>query len=629
MRRGLTGLALGLATVLPLRAQLSVSELKALSLEQLMELEVTSVSRRPEPFHATAGAVSVLTGREIAQTGATHVADALRYAPGVQVARIDTRTWAVSVRGFNAANPNKLLVLVDGRTVYTPLFSGVPWEAQDFFLPDLDRIEIVRGPGATLWGANAVNGVLSFTSKEARYTQGGLVTAGAGTEERLFGGIRYGGEVEGKYFYRVYAKSVRREPLSTNSGVAGNDAWRMGQVGFRVDSARAPEDGTFTVQGDYYDGWFGEDSAVRLPASGGNLLVRGTRSFTPELGVTLQAYFDHVSREVHGQFGEERDTYDLDAQLNWTGWEQHDVVAGLNARTSRDDTTTRGVVQFAPVSRRLESFGAFVQDEIRWADGRFGLVVGSKFEHHDSVGFEVQPSIRAAVRDGHNTWWTSISRAVRTPSRYDEDHRFPSVARPITSGSRDFRSEVVVAYEAGYRGQPFAGLLWDVSLFFNDYDRLRSLEPPSGRGPRLVGNGLKAHTYGGEVSVTWKPIARWQVTASYSRLEQTFGAEPWSRDLSLGTREYNDPKQQASLRSALHLPHGFEFDFGIRYVDELPHPYQPDYTTADARLVWRSSTGVELSVVGQNLAEASHTEFGSDAGRQVERSFHASITWQF
>lgn len=594
-------------------------------------MEVTSVSRKAEPFYETAGAVGVMTGTEIQETGARTIADALRYAPGTQVARVDGRTWALTVRGFNAIESNKLLVLMDGRTVYTPLFSGVFWDVQNTFMPDVDRIEVVRGPGATLWGANAVNGVVSISTKDARYTQGGLVTAGVGSEDS-FAGVRYGGEIAGKVYYRVYAQSEHRDDLVTQTGVPAHDDWRLNQVGFRIDSATSPEQSGFTVQGDYYDGRAGAVENVSTPVSGGNVIVRDHRVLREDMELTTQAYFDYVSRSVYKQFGEVRYTYDFDTQLHFSPWQHHDVVTGVSYRTSDDKTKSDGSILFVPRSERFDIAGAFLQDEIRWHQDRYGLILGSKFEYHKIGGVEVQPSIRFALRNRKSTLWAAISRAVRVPSRYDEDVRFPNLTRPQLIGSHDFKSESVIAYELGYRAQQFAGFTWDLSLYYNDYHDLRSQERSTvAPFTRVWGNKLGANTYGAEFSFKWQPFRRWRLQGNYTYLEEDVALEAGSRDPTGGMQEYNDPKHTASLRSRLELRPGLQWDVGIRYVSSLPHPQQIAYWTADTRIAWRYRGSWEFALVGQDLLDSQHSEFGSSTptAHQVQRGYYGSVTWEF
>ncbi len=612
------------AAVLPCSAQVTVSQLRTFSLEELMGMEVSTVSRKAEPFYETAGAVAVLTGTDIQHTGTRTLAGILRYVPGMQVARVDDRTWAVTARGFNTRDSNKMLVLIDGRTVYSPLFSGVFWEMQDTFLPDLDRVEVIRGPGATMWGSNAVNGVVSFTTKDARYTQGGLITAGLGVEEEAFAGVRYGGEVPGKFYYRVYAQTTRRDAMLNQFGDASAGDWSTSQVGFRIDSASSKERGSLTVQGDYYEGEIGAIASVRTPLMGGNVLLRGIKMLGPEVELTTQIYFDYVLRSLYLQYEELRRTYDFDTQVNFTLGEHHEIVSGVNYRSSKDET--KGArISFVPASRRIELGSAFIQDEIRWHQEKYGLIVGSKFEYHESVGWEIQPSIRFAVRGRRSTLWSAISRAVRTPSRIDDDGRFGPI-----SGSRDFKSENVIAYELGYRAQHFTSFTWDVSLFYNDYDHLRSQEqnPPS-RVARIYANKLNAKTYGAEVSLKWQPVPRWRLDASYTRLGEKFRLSDDSTDRTNGVQEANDPKNSASLRSHLEFGHGIEWDIGIRYVSELPNVTQPAYTATDTRIAWRFRGQWEFAVVGQNIFDKQHSEFGNRVSNQVQRSYYGSVTWEF
>ncbi|HEU5079760.1 MAG TPA: TonB-dependent receptor [Opitutaceae bacterium] len=613
-------------------AEVPVSELREFSLEQLMGLEVTSVSRKPEPFVSTAGAVAVLTGEDISQTGARTFADALRYAPGMQVARVDGRTWAVTARGFNASESNKLLVLMDGRTVYTPLFSGVFWDLQNTFFPDLDHIEVIRGPGATMWGANAVNGVVSITTKDARYTQGGLVTIGGGDEERAFGGVRYGGEIPGKLFYRVYAQSFYRDDLVNGDETGTGSDWRVTQGGFRIDSVGVEDGSGFTIQGDYYHGSIGDNIVQKSPITGGNILARLNRELSDRMEFTTQAYFDYVSRTVYKLYGEDRRTYDLDTQLRLTPFEHHEIVTGMAFRTSDDHTVTGGSTSFSPQSRRMTTGSAFVQDEMRWHDGRYGLIVGSKVEYNEGSGLDFQPSIRGALRNRDSTLWAAVSRAVRTPSRFDEDVRAGNPVRPSRIGNPDVDAETVLAYELGYRAQPASSFTWDLSLYYNDYDRLRSIERSlTAPSQRIEGNELLAETYGAEFSAKWQPVRRWRLQASYTYLGEKFHLAAGSTDPTGGQSEFNDPKHVATLRSSVQITHGLEWDFSVRYVSSLPHPAQSAYVEGDTKITYRVGGGWEFSLVGQNLFDKAHAEFGDSSISvvQVQRSFYGSVTWQF
>lgn len=612
-------------------AQVAVSQLRTYSLEELMGMDVTSVSRKAEPFYETAGAVAVLTGSDIQQTGVRTLADALRYVPGMQVARVDERSWAITARGFNTRDSNKMLVLIDGRTVYSPLFSGVFWEVQDTFLPDIDRVEVIRGPGATMWGANAVNGVVSFTTKDARYTQGGLITGGMGVEETAFAGARYGGEVPGKFYYRVYAQTTQRDDMLTQFGLPSGRDWRNTQTGFRIDSASPKERGSFTLQGDYEHGNIGSLVSGGQPFTAGNLLFRIARPVGNEMELSTQLYFDYLSHAIEQQYGELRRTYDFDTQLRFTPWEHHDVVSGVSYRSSEDRTQGSSLFAFNPTARRIEIAGAFIQDEIRWHDEMYGLIVGSKFEYHESVGLEIQPSVRLALRNRRSTLWAAVSRAVRTPSRYDDDVVVGNPRNPQILGSRDFDSETVIAYELGYRAQHFTSFNWDVSFFYNDYDNLRSQEPVSTarNATRRISNKLMAETYGAELSIKWQPVRHWRLQGSYTYLAEKFHLASDSRDPTNGVQEANDPKNSANLRSHLELGGGLEWDLGLRYVSSLPNPAQPAYLATDTRLTWRYRGQWEFSLVGQNIFDNQHSEFGTKTSGQVQRSYYGSVTWEF
>jgi len=614
------------------RAQLTVSELKSYSLEQLMGLEVTSVSRKPEPYAETAAAVSVLTEQDIDEAGSQTLADALRYMPGMEVARVDSRTWAISSRGFNASASNKLLVMIDGRTVYTPLFSGVFWDSQDTFMPDVDRIEVTRGPGSTMWGANAVNGVVAITTKDSRYTQGGLVTITAGSDEPGFASVRYGGQFDsGKYFYRVYVQSSQRNDLPTVTGNAGGDGWSTTQTGFRIDSAMPADEGSLSFSGDYYNGQVGTSPGENAPMSGGNFTLNASRVLSDDLVLSTTSYFDYVSRSVFQQYGETQRTYNVDTQLRYAGWQHHDIIAGMQFRNSSDDTDAGVLTTFSPSKRSINEGSAFVQDEMRWKDGRYGLIVGSKFEYHQFSGFDVEPSIRAAYHAGGSTLWAAVSRAVRTPSRFDEDVVVGVPRFPIIAGNEDFKSEALTAYELGYRAQVTSAFTWDTSLFVNRYDDLRSRERVPGKITSMLENKLNSRSVGVDVTAKWQVCSRWRLQATYTHLAENFSLDPGSTDPTGGYTEYDDPKNMASLQSSLQVTPALQWSFGVRYVSSLPNPAQKAYVTADMKLAYRFRGRWEFDLIGQNLLQKDHTEFGAGnpQAREVPREVYGSVIWQF
>ena len=633
----------------------SPSQLKRLSLEELTRIEITSAARRPESLLLTPAAVAVLTTEEISRSGFTSIPEVLRLVPGLNVARVDSQTWAITARGFNDVFANKLLVMMDGRTVYTPLFSGVFWEVQDTMLEDIERIEVVRGPGATLWGANAVNGVISIITKHARDTQGLLVSGGIGTEERAFTSVRYGVKISESAFLRVYAKYLNRDSSAVPSGRQAHDEWDMYRAGFRADWDPNNEN-AFTFQGDIYSG--DKDRIYSVPTAtfpfrgravstdyvaGGNLLARWAHTFSPGSQLTVQTYYDRTIRDTP-IFSETRDTGDLDLQHRFALGERQEVVWGLGFRTTHDDVTNTLNVSLVPPSRTLNLFSAFVQDDITIVRDRLGVTLGSKFEHNDFTGFEIQPSIRGWWTPGHaQTFWASVSRAVRTPSRAEDDVRInpaPPVPLPpgtiTVFGDRNMRAEEVIAYELGYRVQPTKQVTFDLTAFYNDYEELRSLEPvrPGPVSPSVAENNITAETYGVELSATVQPVERWRLQGSYSFLEMHLHRTRGSLDVTTErTGEGSSPHHQVVLRSLLDLGWNIQFDSTVRYVDALPAPQIPSYLALDLRLAWSPRKNLEIALVGQNLLDDQHPEFAptfiGTERTEVERSFLATVKWAF
>lgn len=627
-----TALAVGARAGAPVNPS-AVAQLKQLSLEELLAIDVTAVGRKPRPFSAAASAITVLTGDDVRRSGATTLADALRYSTGLHVARVDGRTWGVAARGFNLTASNKLLVMMDGRSLYTPLFSGVLWDVQDTELADIDRIEVVRGPGATMWGANAVNGVISIQTKHASETLGSLVTTGGGTEERFFASARQGVQVGPRTYARAYAKTFHRDDLALPGSGDANDDTKMSQVGFRADAATSNGANAFTVQGDIYRGFLGGTGGPDSRLDGGNLLGRWQHDFLPDRTWSTTAYYDRVERRVPRQFGEKRDTFDVDTQLTTSIGTQQDLLLAFSARTSRDRTRRGGTIQFEPPNREMNVISGLIQDEITFANGRSGLTLGAKFEDNDSTGFEFQPSIRLAWRPtDEQTWWGAISRAARTPSRFDDDLRFTAVpGLVLVRGDPDFRSEMMTAYEAGVRAHPAEKWAFDANLFYQRYDKLRSQERATEPGVLFVlGNQLNAVTYGAELSVSGQLRPAWRVRATYANLHKRLTLDPGSTDITGGAPEGNDPRHLATVVSTWDLPRGWELDVLARHVGSLPSPHVPAYTEVDVRIGWHPRPNWELSLVGQNLLDDQHREFGAagPASRELERAFYARITWR-
>jgi iron complex outermembrane receptor protein len=651
---------LAVATVLASPGPLAEAEearkgLTELSLDELLSIEVTSVSKRPERFVEAPAAIYVITQEDIRRSGVTSIPEALRLAPGVHVARVNSNTWAIGIRGFTSALSRALLVLIDGRAVYSPLFAGVFWDVQDVLLEDIERIEVIRGPGGTLWGANAVNGVINIITKHARATQGGLVTGGGGTEERGFGGFRYGGTIGSNFHYRVYGKAFDRDSGFRPDGSEFDD-WRMARGGFRADWEPTLQD-ALTLQGDVYGGRAGRRTTItRLSPpsvetverdgdlSGGNVLARWHRVLDPTSDLTLQAYYDRTNRR-DPSFREDRDTFDLDFQHRFSPFRRHQVTWGLGYRlTSGDADAVVETVTFTPATRTDHLFSAFVQDEIVVVANLLRLTLGSKFEHNDYSGFEVQPSARLSWTPApRHTVWAAVSRAVRTPSRVEHDlgvTTLVTTARPtfITiTGNEGFDSEEVLASELGYRVQPADRLFVDLAAFYNRYDNLLSVEP--GRPvvsasrtaiPTSLGNGFRADGYGAEVALEWLPVAWWRLGAAYAYLELDLEKKAGSTDpATASTTEGSSPHHQVSVRSFINLPGNFELDLVLRHVSRLAAQRVGAYTNLDARLGWRPTRNLEVSVVGQNLLEPEHREFGGVTSSEVQRGVYGKVTLQW
>jgi iron complex outermembrane receptor protein len=615
--------------------QTLAQDLKRLSIEELSQIDVTSVSRRPEKLSEAAAAVSVIRSEELRRSGVTSLAEAMRLATAVDVVRVNPNTWAVTSRGFQISTANKLLVLVDGRTVYSPLFSGTFWEVQELVFDDVDRIESVRGPGGALWGANAVNGVVNVIIRPASQTQGvyGMVTTGS--DEHAIASARYGARIGQAGHYRVYGKFRQR-----NAGVrsvTGSDAGNgllMGHGGFRLDSddSRASR---WSLQGEIYRGAVGLVSRPEGDLAGGNLLGRYARRFSATSELTAEGYYDRTWRKIPQQFEEVRDSVGMHAQQRILVADRHDLVFGGDARISHGRDEGVAGFFFEPESRTNQVYSAFIQDEFALQPSRLYLILGAKFEGNDYTGLEVQPTIRVRWMRGSNQMlWGAVSRAVRLPTRFDTDLR---IVNPVTrqvaiTGSEDFDAETVVAYEAGYRLRPHARLAIDVAAFANRYDDLRSQELPSAPGqPVTLSNMLNAVTSGIEIGATVQPIDRWRLQGSYSYLYEDFSVDEGSTDPFDGMFEANDPSHMFSLRSYVDFPGGFLFDGIFRSIASRPNPRVPAYSELDLRIGWLLRRGWELSLGGHNLLHDRHTEFASPGAPQYdfERAFYLRSIWRF
>ncbi len=617
---------------------------KKLSLEQLMETEVTSASRTPQKWSEVASAIYVLSQEDIHRSGVMTLADAFRFVPGMQVARLDSSTWAVSSRGFNSTTANKLQVLIDGRSIYTPLFSGVFWDVQDTMLEDIDRIEVIRGPGASVWGANAVNGVINVMSRSAKDTQGTLLTGGAGTEERVFGGVRYGGKFAENVYYRIYGKYFNRDDSALPNRDPALDEWQMGQGGFRIDWERDMQN-RFTFQGDIYDGNKAQWSSVSTPTSttmlnadttvgGGNILSRWTHDFSEESQLQLQVYYDHTHRDIPQVFREDRDTGNIDLQHEIRFGSRNDFIWGLQYNITADEVGNTYSVAWDPPAKTAQTASAFLQDEFTLIEDRLKLTAGSKFEHNDYSGFEAQPTLRlAAFPNKWQTIWVAASRSVRTPTRIDTDVRINSFVPPATTlqalGNPEFGSEKVYTYELGYRVQPLRQLSFDTALFYNEYSRIRGVDfaPPT---TFVIANSFDAETYGGEVAANYDLLSWWRLKGGYSFLRLQMHKRPGSTDTtSEVSTEGSDPRHQVFIRSLMDLPQHLQLDTALRYVDRLRSGNIPSYVAADFRLAWEPIAGLEFAIIAQNLLDRQHPEFSTARRNEIEQSIYGKVTWRF
>jgi iron complex outermembrane receptor protein len=637
--------------------QASTQDLKRMSLEDLLNVEVTTASKTPEPASLVPAPVYVITQEDIRRSGARSLPEILRLAPGVQVARISAGTYAIGIRGFADRLARSILVMIDGRAVYSPLFAGTYWEVQDTLIEDIDRVEVIRGPGGTLWGANAVNGIINIITKPASATQGLLVTAGGGSEERGFGSVRFGGSGT-NVKYRAYGKVLDREPEFHRDGV-DFDRWRSSQAGFRADWSLA-NSRELTVQGDAYDGRLGERTTltsytspfeasrvIDARVSGVNVLARWTSPVGSASDVQVQAYYDRTNRNEL-PVAENRDTIDIDFQQGLRRWTRHRLTWGAAYRVTSGRIRAVEPTAFSPERRADSLWSAFAQDEVLLVPNRWRVVLGSKIEHNAYSGFEVQPSARALwTPDSSQTVFVGATRAVRTPSRVETDYTTTSLvsAGPVPTFVRllpnpEFMPEKLTAYEAGYRVRPVDRLYVTASSFFNHLDDLVSTElqpafvetdPPPARVvlPVEFGNGIYGNCHGAEITADARLTSWWRTTGSYSYLDVQATKDAGSRDVSQERRyEGLIPHHQFQTQTSLDAPGGLSFDWMFRRVSDVEDGPIPAYATSDVRVAWQWQTGLEVAVVGRNLHQPHHPEWpsGSGAPIEIERGVYAQLT---
>ena len=630
----------------------ALSTLKKLSMEELMDIEVTSVSRRAEKLLDAASAIQVITGEDIRRSGVLTLPEALRLADNLDVAQKNSHDWGISARGFNTELANKLLVMIDGRTVYTPLFSGVVWNVQDYLLEDLDHIEVISGPGGTLWGANAVNGVINITTKSAKATQGLYLEGGTGSELPGFAGFRYGSVLAPNVYFRVYGKYFARGNEVIANGTDAHDEWTRGQGGFRIDAETETHD-LLVLQGDYYGGRDQLPAGGEDKVSGGNLLGRWSRTLASDSDVSLQLYYDrtYFSEPVApfvvngttfapaGRFQDDLTTYDLDFQYRLSIGSIHRIVWGLGYRFTNDKVHNAPALAFLPAELRHNLFSAFLQDEIQLAP-KFSVTLGSKFEHNDYTGSEVEPGARAQWNFADNQMvWSAISRAVRTPSRIDRDLSEPAPPNlVILRGSPDFTSEIVVAYELGYHAQLSPKTAFSISTFYNEYNDIRSTSlTPTTVLPFYFANNIEGETHGVELTGDFHVSPSWRLHVGYRLLKERLRIKAGQFDLNNALNEVSDPEQQFSVRSYFDLSHNLELDGTLRWVDERPGHNGtvvgtvPSYREMDARFAWHPTAQLELALVGQNLLHEQHPEYGypSPTRGEIQRRVYGKVSWRY
>lgn len=620
----LIGAAFACSPALAEQPPSGLDEIAKASLEDLLHMTVTSVSRVPEELQDAPTPIYVLTSEDIRRSGATNLPEALRLVPGVEVAQQDANKWQVSIRGFNSRSANKLLVMIDGRTIYDPLFSGTLWETRDLMLENIDRIEVIRGPGGSTWGANAVNGVINVISKNARDTQGTVVTAGGGNEYRAFGGISYGGKILDDTYYRIFGQYAARDNGFLDQG--SSDDSHNGRIGFRSDSS-LDEASNVTLQGTLYDGDHDATQALGdTHGKGGSFQAQWQETLSDISKLTVQTYYERTLLDAT-ILGERRNTAEINAQHQYQASDRLELISSLQYRYTEDHISNSDILALDPQDAHDSLISLGFQTRYDLIKDTLNLRTGAKLEHNDYSHFEVQPDIGISWNvDSNNTLWSSVSRAVRTPSRLENDG---FVKGPdggiIATGSPNLDSEDVLAYQIGYRSMPIENLLLDVATFYNVYDNLIVAEGSS------IDNGAHGDTWGAELAATAKILEWWQVRASYTYLQMDLELDAGSTasPTQISAFEGSSPNNQASLWSHINVGKNWEFDVGVRYVDNLSFPQVSSYVVANTRLAYRVNKNLELAVVGQNLFDPHHFESGGPSASEVEQSVYGKVTVTF
>lgn len=635
--------------------------LKSLSIEELLETQVTSVSKRPEPLFDAAAAITVITAEDLRRIGARTIPDALRLVPGLKVAQVNSSRWEVGARGFSDFFETKLLVLIDGRSMYTPLYSGVYWNSLDTVIEDIERIEVIRGPGATIWGANAVNGVINIITKNSADTQGGLLSTTIGTYEEPLVTARYGGKINPKTSYRFYAKGFQRDNYKNSDGSSANDGWESYRTGFRADSELNTRD-TLSVQGEVFSGEadfnsvlsgfltppFVRESQEVEDFYGGHFLIDYGHAFSDRSKVEVAFYYDTFTRDlVVAQ--EERNTLDFEFKHHLDLNSYHDIVWGAGVRWSQDEVEGTFSTSFDPASESLTLWNFFIQDDIMLVEDTFWVTLGTKLEYNSFTGFELQPSIRARFRaSADHLFWGAISRAVRTPSRSDQDivinlGSFQIPPNPVNVlrliGNSDFDSEELIAYELGYRWRTAKTFSLDIAVFYNSYDDLLGIE--SGTPffetsyfvvPQELVNNLERDSYGVEVSACWQVRSNFRLQAGYSWIDLEVKRQDGTSSGAL-LDEDSFPRHQVKLWGNYDFTKRLSFNSEVYWVDEFETDDIDDYLRLDVQLIWQPTDALELAIGAENLFNSRHLEAEIEGSNiqssEVVEQFWLKATYTF
>lgn len=594
-----------------------------------MNIQVISLSRMPQKLTEIASGIQIITNEDIRRSGATSLPEALRLVPNLQVAQLNSGAWVISARGFNTVFANKLLVLIDGRIIYTPLFGGVLWDLQSVLLEDIDRIEVISGPGGSLWGANAVNGVISIITKRARDTQGLFVTGAVGDFMKAHVGVRYADSIGKKSHYRIYAQHSERAGTFRPDGTRNIDSWRNTQVGFRVGLYPTKKD-QFAIQGDVNAG-NRESSLDGSVFDAHNLLARWAHDINDKSNYTLQVYYDRYWTNDPTTLADEMKTFDVDFQYKLAAGTRHNIVWGAGYRYVDDHVYNRSVAGLLPEKRVMPIISGFIQDEIALSQ-KTKLTLGSKILHNIFSGLEVQPSVRVAFSaNSRNTIWAAASHITRPPTRFDVDYYLPLQPQPSNvpsvAGGPNFDSEKMNALEAGYRVEPSSRIMLSLATFYNVYNDLYSVEALPGTQTFQIQNGSEAQTWGAEFSGTAQVTAGWRLRGGFTYFTKDLHAKAGhTHDPSYLS---NDAKHHLLLQSMLNLPLNLKLDIVARYTDYIAPSFAtarvPEYATADVRLAFNYKT-MEISVTGQNLFSDRHSEFDV---LKIPRSYFGRLTFRF